>query len=318
MLAVGAGPAVLRALLRAVLLLAVTSLVVFGSTSALPGDAVEHRIGRAGQNDLERLRAEVGLDRPFPERYATWVGAVVQGQPGVSLVSGRPVAELVGQRLPLSFTLTVAAMLVALPTMLALAWAAVRGPARVRAVATTVTVAGAATPLPVVAVALTGVLAGAVGLVPPVSMLRVGMPVWQQADLLVLPALSLALPSAAYGAGLLRGAWADAAAAPAVLDAELRGISRRRVLCSYLTPRLAPVVVRIVALLTGGILAGTAVVETLFGLSGLGDLLVSSVRARDVPVVQAVAMLTATVVVSGFLVADLLAAPAAGSRGWHR
>lgn len=315
---VGAGPAVLRALLRASLLLVVTSLVVFGATSVLPGDAVELRIGRAGEADLERLRAEVGLDRPFTERYAVWVAAVVQGQPGTSLVSGRPVVELVGQRLPLSLTLTVTAILVALPTMLALAWAAVRGPTRIRAVATTLTVAGAATPLPVVAIALTAVLAGAVGLVPPVSMLSVGVPAWQQPELLVLPVLSLALPSAAYGAGLLRGAWADAAAAPAVLDAELRGMPRRRVLRSYLAPRLAPVVVRIGALLTGGILAGTAVVETLFGMSGLGDLLISSVRARDLPVVQAVTMLAAVVVVSGFLAADLLAAPTVGGRKSHR
>ncbi|MDQ3462530.1 MAG: ABC transporter permease [Actinomycetota bacterium] len=306
---VGVVLVVLPALLRAVLLLAATSLVVFGATSALPGDAVELRIGgRAGEGEIERLRAEVGLDRSFPERYVTWMSDVAQGRPGISLVSGRPVSELVGQRLPVSLTLTAAAMLVALPTLLALAWVAVRGPARARAVATTVTVAGAATPLPVVAIILTALLAGDAGLVPPVSMLRVGVPPWQQPELLVLPALSLALPSAAYGAGLLQGAWADATMTPTVLDAELRGLPRRRVACRYLAPRLAPVVVRIIAMLTGGVLAGTAVVETLFGLSGLGDLLISSVRARDLPVVQAVAMLTAAIVVSGFLVADLLAA----------
>lgn len=303
------------AALRAAGLLVGASLIVFSATSALPGDAVELRTaGRASEAELERLRVEVGLDRPFPERYATWLAGVLRGRLGSSTVSGRPVSELVGQRLPLSLTLTASALVVTLPAMVGLAWVAARGPAPLRAPAAAATVAGAATPLPVVAVVLTALLAGGAGLVPPVSLLRAGSPAWRQPALLVLPVLSLALPSAAYGAGLLRGAWADAAAAPAVRDAEVRGIPASRVLRHYLAPTLAPVVVRVTALLTGGILAGTAVVETLFGMSGLGDLVVTGIRTRDLPVVQAVAMLTAAVVTSGFLLADLLAGSTVRSR----
>jgi len=301
---------------RGAVLLLVVSIAIFVATAALPGDAADIRSGgRATPEQLAQLRAAAGLDRPLPTRYLDWLGGTLRGDPGQSLVTSRPVAEVMAQRLPVTLTLAVTAMALAAPLMLVLAWSAVRGPRPLRPAVTAAMVAGAAVPQVAVAAALVALLSATWGLVPPVSLLPAGAPPWRRPDLLVLPVLTLALPAAAYGAGLLRGALADAAARPFVRDAELRGLPATAVAVRYVLPLVAPAALRLLAVIAGGLLAGTTVVETLFGLAGLGELLVSAVGGRDTPVVQAVALLAAASVVAGLAVADAIAlavAPRAG------
>ncbi|MFB4289548.1 ABC transporter permease [Nonomuraea sp. ATR24] len=299
---------------RAALLLAAASVVIFLCTAALPGDAADVLGGgRATAEELARLRAEQGLDRPLPVRYLDWLSGVLTGEPGVSLITGRPVAELVAERAAVTLALAVAALALGIPLTTALAWAAVRGPRWARPAVNTLIVTGAALPQAVVAAALVAWLSTAWGAFPPVSMLPAGEPPWHRPDLLVLPVLTLALPTAAYGAALLRGAIADVVAQPYVRDAELRGLSPVTVLFRYVLPMVAAPATRLFAVLLGGLVAGTAVVEILFGLAGLGELLVTAISTRDVPVVQNVALLAAAVVVAGLLVADAAAPEAVRS-----
>jgi peptide/nickel transport system permease protein len=296
----------LRALLRAPLLLVGVSVLVFAATEALPGDAAAARTaGRADAAQLAELRARTGLDQPAWQRYLDWVDGLAHGDLGVSLLSDRPVSDLVGQRLPATTALTVAALAVTLPTMLALAWLAGGASRTGRLVSAVVTVV-AAVPQVVVAAGLTALFAGTLAWLPPLSLLPVGgVP---NPQVLVLPALALALPSAAYGAALLRGTVADTLARPHVRDAHLRGVPRRRIAVHEVGPFLLAPAARIVAVVAGGLVAATALVETLFGYAGLGELLTGAVANRDTPVVQAVAMLAALVVLAGLLVADLVAA----------
>jgi peptide/nickel transport system permease protein len=229
----------------------------------------------------------------------------VRGDAGVSLLSDRPVTELIGQRLPATAALAVAALAVTVPAMLALAWLAATASPLGRGVSAVVTVV-AAVPQVVVAAGLTALLAGALALVPPVSLLPVGGV--QTVKVLVLPALALAVPSAAWGAVLLRGVVVDTLARPHVRDAEMRGVPRWRVAVAEAGPFLLAPAARITAVVAGGLVAATALVETLFGYAGLGELLTGAVANRDTPVVQAVAMLAAAVVVVGLSAADLVAA----------
>lgn len=289
------------ALLRAVALVLVASVAVFAATALLPADAVAVRSGgRVDGEQLAQLRAAAGLDRPIVARYLDWLGGLLTGDPGSSLVSGRPVAELVGQRAPVSVVLVVGALVLAVP--LAAALARTRGPA-----VGVLVVAGAALPPVVVGVGLAALLSGAWQLVPPVSLLPAGRPPWSRPELLVLPVLTLALPTAAYAGGQLRGTVADVVARPFVRDAVLRGMPPTAVALRYVGPLVAGPALRVLAVSAGSLVAGTTVVETLFGMSGLGELLVAAVRARDVPVVQVTALLAAVVVVAGLLFADLVA-----------
>ena len=290
------------ALLRAGALLLAAAVAVFAATAALPADAIAVRSGgRIEGEQLAALRAAAGLDRPVVVRFLDWLGGLLTGDPGASLVSGRPVAELVGQRALVSAVLVVGALVLAVP--LAVALARSRGTA-----AGVLVVAAAALPPVVVGVGLAALLAGGWQLVPPVSLLPAGRPPWSRPALLVLPVLTLALPTAAYAAGQLRGTVADVIARPFVRDAELRGVPGPAVALRYVGPLVAAPALRVLAVSAGALVAGTTVVETLFGMSGLGELLVAAVRTRDVPVVQAVALLAAAVVVAGLLLADLAAA----------
>ncbi|MFI6510436.1 ABC transporter permease [Streptosporangium sp. NPDC050855] len=299
---------VLRLIVRAGALLTCASMAIFLLTEALPGDAaVVLGGGRADAEQLARLRAAAGLDRPLAERYVSWLAGMLSGEPGHSLLTGRPVAELIGPRIPVTLTLAVAALALTVPLMAALAWSAVRGPKPLRPVITGLVVGGAALPQVAVAALLVAALSAGWRLVPPVSLLPVGEPAWSRPELLVLPVLTLALPAAAYGAALLRGAIADAVARPFVRDAELRGMSTAAVALRYVLPVVAPAVARLLAVVGGGLVAGTAVVETLFGLAGLGELLVSAIGGRDLPVVQATAMLAGVVVGAGLTAADTVA-----------
>jgi peptide/nickel transport system permease protein len=296
-----------RALLRAALLLVGVSALVYAATEALPGDAAQARTaGRATVQQLAQVRAQTGLDQPVWQRYLGWMMGLLRGDAGTSLLSDRPVADLIGQRLPATATLAVAALAVTVPVMFLLAGAAGTSSTLGRLVSGAVTLV-AAVPQVVVAAGLTALFAGILAWLPPVSLLSPGGGI-PGLRVLALPVLTLALPSAAYGAALLRGAVADTLAQPHVRDADLRGLARWRVALVHVLPFLLAPAARIVAVVAGGLVAATAVVETLFGYAGLGELMTGAVANRDTPVVQAVAMLAAAVVLAGLLVADVLAA----------
>lgn len=288
------------------LLLGVSALV-FAATEVLPGDAADARTGgRASAAQLAELRAGSGLDRPAWQRYLDWLGGLVRGDAGTSLINDRPVLDLVAQRLPATAVLAVVALALAVPLMLVLGWFASRGAGLIRSGTAGLVVAGAALPQVVLAAGLVALLSGALGWLPPVSLLPAGASPLTAPELLVLPVLSLALPSAAYGAVMVRGAVGDAAARPHVADAELRGVSRFRLATRHVLPFVLAPATRVLAVVTGALVASTTVVETLFGYAGLGELLVGAVATRDVPVVQAVALLGAAVVLAALLAADVI------------
>jgi peptide/nickel transport system permease protein len=295
---------VVRSVLRAVLVLAAVAVLVFLATAALPVDPAQARTGgRAGTAETAALREELGLDRPVWERFGTWAVGIARGDLGVSLVTGRPVADLLAARLPATLGLMAAAAVIALPLLLAGAWAAGRRPR----VSAPVLVGAAAVPQVVVATGLVGVFAGALGWFPAVSFVPVSGSVWDRPEALVLPALALAIPSAAFGAGLLGGAVADACALPHVRAARVQGLPEPLILVRHVLPRLLAPLLRVTALVAAGMLAASPLVETVFGYAGLGELLVGSVSTGDAPVAQAIALLSAVIVVVLFAAADVVA-----------
>lgn len=289
---------------RAAALAVAATTVVFAATELLPGDAGELRTaGRASAEDVAAARERLGLDRPAAVRYLDWLYGMVRGDLGRSLAGGRPVAALFAERLPATAVLVAVALAVtALLTATALTVTYLRG-GRGGTAATGL----AAVPQPVYAAVLGAVLAGLLGWLPPVSLLPPGGSPLADPRLLVLPALTLALPSAAFATALLRGVLADTLRRPHVADARLRGLPAPLVLHRHVLPFLSAPALQVTALLSGGLVAGTALVETLFGYPGTGQLLVSAVAVRDVPVIQAAALLPAVVLLLGMLLADLAA-----------
>ncbi|MEV0218328.1 ABC transporter permease [Streptomyces sp. NPDC050704] len=302
----------LRPFLRPVLLTVAATAVVFTATALLPGDAGDiQRAGRASEQELADERERLGLDRPAAVRYLDWLYGAVRGDLGRSLVSGRAVTGLFTERLPATATLVAFALAVtALLTSAALTVAFLRG-GRGGALATGL----AAVPQSVHAAVLGMVFAGILGWLPAVSLLPPGGSPFDAPEALVLPGLTLALPSAAYATVLLRGTLDDTLRRPHVSDARVRGLPPALVLIRHVLPFLLVPAMRVTALVAGGLMAGTALVETMFGYPGTGSLLVSAVAVRDIPVVQAAALPPVVVLLLCMLVADRLAVRHSGRGG---
>lgn len=302
----------LRPALRTVLLTMAATTVVFAATALLPGDASDVRgAGRASEQERADERDRLGLDRPAVVRYLDWLCGAVRGELGRSLVSGRAVTGLLAERLPATAVLVACTLAVAAVLTAAALGVAFLRDGRGGAAATGL----AAIPQSVHAAVLGTVFAGLLGWLPAVSLLPPGGSPLDAPRALVLPALTLALPSAAYATALLRGTLLDTLRRPHVSDARTRGLPPALVLIRHVLPFLLVPALRVTALVAGGLMAGTALVETMFGYPGTGSLLVSAVAVRDVPVVQAAALPPVVVVLLCVLLADRLDARPAGRPG---
>ncbi|WP_410617198.1 ABC transporter permease [Amycolatopsis sp. lyj-109] len=285
---------------RAAATLAAVVTGVFLLTASLPQDAAQVLAGRqADPARLAQLRAELGLDRPLWERFGSWLAGLLHGDLGRSLVDGRPVGPLVLDRLGASALIVLPAWVLAVLLGVLVALVSAR-----RAAASAAVAAFAAVPEVVLVSGLVLVFATGLGRLPAVSLLPVGGSAWDAPEVLVLPILALALPSAAWLARSVRGPVADIVGRPFVLDAHLRGVPPARVVVAHVLPHVAGPVAQAAAILAGALLAGTTVVESLLAYPGVGQLLATAVATRDVPVVQAVALVDAVVALAAVLTAD--------------
>lgn len=269
-----------------VIVLLFTGLVTFVLLDQTPGDAAQTLAGEsATAEQMAALRAELGLDQPVLVRYGRFVyRAVAQGDLGRSLISSRPVTTLVASRF--GRTLALAAVTMALALILggaAGALAAVRAGGALDLALMSAAALGLAVPTFWAALMLMLVFAVRLGWLPVVG---AGSPAH-----LILPAVSLSLPTTAIVARLVRATLLDVRGADFVRTARGKGVApvdvwRRHVLPNSLIP-----VLTIVGLHVGHLLGGAFVIESIFGWPGLGRLLVQAVYDRDYPVILGAVLL---------------------------
>ncbi|GGK29038.1 metal transporter [Pilimelia terevasa] len=296
-------------LLGALAVLLAVTLGVFVATALAAGDAASARLGPAADPaTVQALRTELGLDQPPAQRYLGWLGAAARGDLGTSLISGRPVTDLIADRLGNSAILAAAAAAVLTPAALLLGtWAGLRPRRRPDRVVGAASVVLLALPEFVVGVALVSVFAVGLGWLPAVSYLPEGQGPLGQPSVLVLPVAALTLASLAPTVRLVRAGVAVAGAADAAAAARLNGVPEGRVVRCYVLPAALPAALPMLARTLTYLLGGALVVETLFGYPGLASAMVEAVNQRDVPVVQALALLAAAAAVAVNLCADLAA-----------
>lgn len=286
------------------LIVVVTGLYLL--TEVLPGDFADSAAGPDPQR-AEALRAQRGLDAPVLLRLVSWWTGVFHGDLGTSLIDETPVLPRVLTRMALTLAATipaaVLAVVLAAVTALILAWW------RGRIVGTQVSVlVSLLTGLPeiVLIVGLVLLLSAAAQLVPPVSLPEPGQPVWADPSILLLPVLCLALPNAAWGARMLRGSADDLLSTDLVVAARRRGAPAFHILTAHVLPRWLEPVTQVAALLSVGVLGGTAIVESLLAYPGAGQALVAAVSARDTPMVQGLGLVIVGISLAVLLIADLL------------
>lgn len=297
----------LRRLAIGVVLLAFVSVLVFGATQVLPGDAASAILGRSATPEQKAIyRKQLGLDKPLPEQYWRWVSHVVQGDLGTSVASQVPVTSFISARVGKSLVLAIAALIVMLPISLALGiWSGIRRDRPVDHAISIVSLALIALPEFVTGTLLIAFLAVSLKLLPPTSIVESGGFI-PDPKLLVLPVLTLCLAAAPYVIRMVRSGVSETMSADYVQMARLSGIPERRVVLRHaLRNALAPTV-QVFALTIQYLIGGIVIVETVFAYPGLGQGLVQAVVARDIPTVQGVAMLLAGIYIVINIAADLI------------
>ncbi|MGP3975822.1 ABC transporter permease [Streptomyces sp. 8N114] len=287
--------------------LLLASVLVFLAVQALPGDVATQILGKDATPDaVAGLRQQLGLDRPAWERYADWVQAALHGDFGTSLVSGKPVAGEVAGYLGNSALIALVTVLFAVTGSLVLG--IVAGLYRDRwadHLISTVGLVGMSIPEFVVATVLVLCFSIALPWFPAVVLYGPDASVGQLLPAVWLPALSLAIVMAAYIVRMARTSVIDVMASEYVTTARLKGLSTWRVVTRHALPGALLPTLHVIALNVAWLVGGVAVVENVFNYPGIGKLLLTSVQNRDLPVIQAVALISAVVYVVCNLAADL-------------
>lgn len=276
------------------------TLVVFSMVRLLPGDPAETIAGlHATQEAVAGLRQELGLDRPLLVQYGQFLAGLTRLDLGRSTMSRAPVLDELLPRLPVSVTLAVASMLVAVMVGVLLGVAAaLRRRTWVDYLAMSVSVAGLSTPTFVLGLLLILVLSVQWRLLP-----ATGAASWWH---YILPALTLGLPAAAVVARMARSSLLEVLRQDFVRTAWAKGLSGRVVVYRHALKNALIPVITVSGLQFGQLMGGAVVVESVFGLPGLGKLLVDRVLGRDYPVIQGVVLVAACGFVLTNLIVDLV------------
>ncbi len=297
-----------RRLLLSVVSLMIVAVVVFATTELLPGDWATAYFGReATPERLERLRAELGLDRPATERFASWLGRALRGDLGSSLARKEPVLGLIASRLQKTLLLGGVAGLVAIP--LALALGIIAGLTRGRRAdvsISTISLIGMSLPEFVVGTVLIFALSIKLQIFPALTVVRADTSFVDFLPNIVLPAATLTIVWVAYILRMVRTTMIDVLASEYVEMATLKGIPRARVVLRHALPNALLPTINAIALMLAALLGGVVVIETVFNYPGVGLLLVTAIRNRDVPLIQGIAITIAVMYVTINLLADLL------------
>lgn len=293
-----------RAALGLMQVLTVVTLVFF-LVEALPGDAA---VALAGDNPdparIAAIRAAMGLDRPAPERFVEWLAGLPRLDFGVSLVSGRPVADFLFAGIGPTVVLAALTLVLLLPiSVLVGVLAALREGSLLDRALTSVSVALHSIPEFALAVVLIAVFGVQLAWLPPTA---VGADLLSQPAVLVLPLVVLLARPICSISRLVRAGMVDALASDYVRHARRLGLGETRIRFAHALPNALAPAVQQVARTTDWLLGGVIVVEAVFVIPGLGTVLVDAVAGRDLPVVQGLAVVFAVTTVAVNLVADLV------------
>ena len=296
-------------LLGAAVTLLLVSMVTFAlSNYKSPEGVARSALGIfATQEQLDAYIAEHGLDRPLPERYASWLADTLRGDLGTSQVTNRPVLDEIGPRLIRTVTLALAALLIALPLSLALGVFMAARPFSWSDRGLLVgTVSVAAMPEFVIGVALLMLFGVELGWLPVDSTGIEFGGLRSEVKAYVLPTMALVIAVIPYLARLTRAALREALSAPYVQAAVLRGLPRGRVIWNHAMRQAAVPLASAVAITFINLLTGVIVIENVFAFPGVGQSLVDAISNGDAVSVQAIVLIMGAGIIAINVAADVL------------
>ena len=296
-----------RRLLLTIPVLFFVSLIVFSLIALIPGDPARIMLGEeASREALEVLRKEMGLDRPMVVRYLVWMTHVLRGDLGRSVRDGRPVAQTLIQKIPvtaeLAATSLFVAWVIAIPTGVLAAW---KRRTMIDYGATTVALAGISIPNFWLGIMLIYLLAVNARLLPPSGFVEPWVDLGRNLKLMVMPSIVLGTGLAALVMRLLRSSMIEVLSSDYIRTARAKGLADQVMLLRHALKNAMIPVATIMGLQLGGLLGGAVITESIFAVPGVGRLAIESILTRDYPMVQGVVLFAALAVVLSNLLVDL-------------
>lgn len=293
-------------LLLGVILVFVVTAFTFVLVSIIPGDPARAILGTdAGQDQIDALRTQLGLDLPLPERYWDWLQNAVQGDFGQSILSAQPVTTIIGPRVGVTLSLLLGTLFVSMVLGVGLGVAsAVRGGALGRAV-DAISLLGFAIPSFWLGAMLATTFAVNLGWFPAAGYVPPSESVTGWLSSIALPVVTLAAGGVSVVAKQTREAMLDVLGSEYVRMARAGGLSARSIVLRHALKNASVRVLTVMGLVGVGALGGTVVIENVYAMPGLGGALVDATLRGDFPVVQAIVTYFAVAVVIINLAVDL-------------
>lgn len=297
-----------RRFIQLLLTVLLTSLLVFILTQALPGDVARVILGReAGEQALENLRLELRLNDPLPLQYFHWLGNFIKGDWGTSYSTGTPIRAVVSERLGKSVLLAGLTLLIAVP--LGMGLGALAGLKKDKPADHAISLGSLAVvgmPEFVTGLVLIQIFAYRLDLLPPNSSIPPGATLVEMIPMLILPALTATLVLLAYLVRLTRAGVIEEIKKAYVRTATLKGLPRRAVVWRHILRNALLPTITVIAISIGWLISGLVVIENVFNYPGLGRLMLFAIDRRDLPLIQAVTMITVIAFAFANLAADVV------------
>lgn len=297
----------LRRLVQTLPVLFLSSILVFGLVRFIPGDPA---ILIAGPDALPEqvvaVRARLGLDKPIYVQYAIWLGQVVRGDLGVSILNGYPVFDLITRKFLATLQLTAGGLLVALCVSLPLGiLSAVRRGGWFERLTSLVVALGQAIPTFWLGILLVLVFSLQLKWLPPSGQVAFSQKPGLALRLMILPSLTLGFYSATVLTRFLKSSMLEVMEMDYVRTARAKGLADTGILTRHVLKNALIPVVTILGLQLGAFLGGAVVTESIFDWPGLGRLMLQAIGTRDYPVLQGTVLFVVTAFVCVTLITDL-------------
>ncbi|MBK0329723.1 ABC transporter permease [Rhodobacteraceae bacterium F11138] len=299
---------IIRRLLATIPVLLIVAVVVFSILYLAPGDPAAIIAGdQATVSQVEDIRRNLGLDRPFHEQFLNWLGDIVRGDFGQSIFSNRPVIDLFLQRLEptlaLALTTTIITILLAVPLGVVAAW---KAGSWIDRLVMSFAVVGFSFPVFVIGYILIYVFSITLGLLPVQGYRSLEDGFLPFISHLILPSLALAMSFMALVARITRASVLEVLAQDHIRTARSKGLTTGKLLFSHALPNAAVPIVTIIGVGIAILLGGVVVTESVFAIPGVGRLVVDAILARDYPIIQGVLLIFSGVYVALNLLLDIL------------
>ena len=299
----------LRRLLLAIPVLLLASVIVFGLMRVMPGDALTALMAESGnvsERELQKLRKDLGLDRPYHEQYFLWVWQMVTFDPGYSIFTSEPISVALKKAIPVTVELALLGMgmglLIAIPVGVL---SATRQDKFADYMGRMVAISGLSLPDFWLGTLVITFAAIWFAWIPPLGYTSLWEAPWKNLQQFLLPAAVLGFRLSAATMRMTRSTLLEVLREDYVRTARAKGLVERVIIYKHALKNALIPVVTIVGGQLGTLLAGTVIVETIFALPGMGRLTVEAILFRDYPVVQTNVMLVAATLVTLNLLVDL-------------